>query len=116
MLPPAHWLTFISRSHAEVADQWSFIEMVELATQARERLFVEDMHAPLAPHQVIGAPTRTLHAVFRRPMYVYDACRVTSSASLDSGTSALYFQHRIGPPDNPRPHLTVWETFEPSEP
>jgi hypothetical protein len=115
VLPPTPWLTFISRSHAEVADQWSFIEMVEMATQARERLFVEDLHAPLPPHKVIGTPTRTLHAVFRRPMYVYDPCSVTSSASFDPKTSELYFHHRIAPPDSSRPHMTVWETFEPSD-
>jgi hypothetical protein len=113
VLPPTRWLTFISRSHAEVADQWSFIEMVELATQARERLFVENLHAPLPPRTVVGTPTRTLHAVFRRPMYVYDPCQVTTSANLDPDTSDLYFHHRIGPPDSPRPHLTVWETLEP---
>jgi hypothetical protein len=116
VLPPTHWSTFISRSHAEVADQWSFIEMVELATQARERLFVQDLHAPLPPRQVVGIPTRTLHAVFRRPMYVYDQCRVTSCANLDPETSQLYFHHRIGPPDAARPHLTVWETLDSSGP
>jgi hypothetical protein len=116
MLPPTQWLTFISRSHAEVADQWSFIEMVEMATQARERLFVENRHAPLPPQKVVGTPTRTLHAVFRRPMYVYDPCQVTSCANLDPNTSDLYFHHRIGPPDSSRPHMTVWETLGPIEP
>ncbi|KPI15303.1 hypothetical protein OK074_0011 [Actinobacteria bacterium OK074] len=112
VLPPRQWRTFISRSHAEIADQWSFIEMVELATQARERLFVENLHAPLPPQQVIGTPTRTLHAVFRRPMFVYDICLVSSSAHQGPDSSSLCFRHEIGPPDAARPHLTVWETLE----
>ncbi|QNP74340.1 hypothetical protein IAG44_36040 [Streptomyces roseirectus] len=112
VLPPREWRTFISRSHAEVADQWSFIEMIELATQARDRLFAEGLHAPLPPRQVIGTPTRTLRAVFRRPMFVYDPCVVTTSAHHGPDASGLYFHHRIGPPDSTRPHLTVWETLE----
>jgi len=112
VLPPTQWRTFISRSHAEVADQWSFIEMIELATQSRDRLFAERLHAPLPPRQVIGTPTRTLHAVFRRPMFVYDPCVVTTSAHRDP--AALYFHHRIGLPDSARPHLTVWETVDPT--
>ncbi|WP_338681284.1 hypothetical protein QD712_01720 [Streptomyces acidiscabies] len=115
VLPPREWRTFISRSHAEVADQWSFIEMIELATQARDRLFAEKLHAPLPPRQVIGTPTRTLHAVFRRPMFVYDPCVVTTSAHRGPGASGLYFHHEIGPPDSPQPHLTVRETLDPTD-
>jgi hypothetical protein len=110
VLAPQQWQTFISRSHAEVADQWSFVEMVELATQARERLYVEKLHDPLPSHQVVGTPTRTLHAVFLRPMFVYDPCQVTSSAHRDGEN--LCFRHQIGHPDSPRPHLTVWETLD----
>lgn len=116
LLPPQEWQTFISRSHAEVADQWSFVEMVELATQARDRLFAENLHAPLLPVQVIGTPTRTLHARFRRPMYVYEPCQVSSSAHADPEVPGLWFRHRIGPPDAVRPHLTVWETLDATGP
>jgi hypothetical protein len=112
VVPPQCWQTFISRSHAEVADQWSFVEMVELATQARERLFVEHRHDPLPSRHVVGTPTRTLRAVFLRPMFVYDPCQVTSSAHLDRDTSTLCFRHQIGHPSSPRPQLTVWETLE----
>jgi hypothetical protein len=112
VLPPRCWQTFISRSHAEVADQWSFVEMVELATQARERLFVEKLHEPLPARDVVGTPTRTLHAVFSRPMFVYDPCEVTSSAHLDPDTSILCFRHQVGHPGSPHPHLTVWEILE----
>ncbi|WP_416971120.1 hypothetical protein [Streptomyces sp. 4F14] len=115
VLPAREWRTFISRSHAEVADQWSFIEMIELATQARDRLFAEKLHAPLPPRQVIGTPTRSLYAAFRRPMFVYDPCVVTTSAHRGPDASGLYFQHRIGPPDAPRPCLTVWETLDPTD-
>lgn len=51
---PREWRTFLSRSHAEVANQWSFIEMIEPATQVRDRLFAEKLHAPLPPRQVFG--------------------------------------------------------------
>jgi len=110
VLPPREWRTFISRSHAELADQWSFIEMIELATQARDRLFTENLHAPLPPHQVIGTPTRTLQAAFHRPMFVYDPCAITTSAHRTP--DGLHFHHHIGPPDAPQPHLTVWETLD----
>ncbi|WP_211337728.1 MULTISPECIES: hypothetical protein [Lentzea] len=112
VLAPQHWQTFISRSHAEVADQWSFVEMVELATQARERLYVENLHDPLPSCHVVGTPTQILRAVFLRPMFVYDPCQVISSAHLDPDTSTLCFRHQIGHPSAPRPHLTVWETLD----
>ncbi|SDJ70214.1 hypothetical protein [Streptomyces indicus] len=113
VLPEQEWRTFISRSHAEVADQWSYIEMAELATQARERLFTEGLHGELPPHRVIGTPTRTLHAFFRRPMFVYDACVVRTSAHAVPDTGGLCFRHRIGPPGARRAHLTVCEVLEP---
>ncbi|NBE55308.1 hypothetical protein [Streptomyces boluensis] len=64
----------------------------------------------LTLHQVIGAPTRTLYAEFHRPMFVYEPCLVRTSAQLTP--DGPHFQHHIGPPDAPRPYLTVREVLD----
>lgn len=113
ILPAQEWRTPLLRSHCEVADQWSFVEMAELATCARERLFTTGMAASPVVRNALSSPFRNLRAVFRRPMFVFDECAVTTSARPAPDGAGVVFVHNAGPVSSSRPHLTVWETLYP---
>jgi acyl-CoA thioesterase FadM len=108
LLSPREWETTLCRSQCEVADQWSFIEMVELATFARERLFTSDEAPPDAVLHAVRLPVRSLVASFRRPMFVFDPCRIVTSAHRAADDHAL-FQHEVGRPLDRQSCLRVWE-------
>lgn len=113
IVPPQKWHTTLFRSHCEVADQWSFVEMPELTTCARERLFSADLSSSqIRRNSLLGAPFRNLRAVFRKPMFVLDECCVTTSAArLAPPHDDLIFTHNVTQAASSRPHLTVWETL-----
>ena len=105
------WLTPLFRSHCEVADQWSFIEMLELATLARERFFARDDSPPVA-RDAVRAPVRSVGAVFRRPMFVFDECRVVTSARRVEQNGHVVFLHQMDRSALRKTHLTVWEVLD----
>ncbi|UJB43041.1 hypothetical protein [Streptomyces sp. A1-5] len=112
LLVPQEWETTLTRSHCEVADQWSFFEMVELAATARERLFdIPDLPAD-ARHQAVGAPVRRIIASFQRPMFVFDRCRTLTRAHRTSTGNDAVFEHAIHAATGDKPHLRVWELLD----
>lgn len=113
LLPAQEWRTPLLRSHCEVADQWSFVEMVELATCARERLFTTGPASSAVVREALGSPFRNLRAVFRRPMFVFDECVITTAARPARDGAGVVFIHNAGPASSARAHLTVWETLYP---
>ncbi|GHF28913.1 hypothetical protein [Streptomyces morookaense] len=111
LLAPQEWETTLSRSQCEVADQWSFIEMIELATTARERLSTTTGPALPAAH----APVRSLAAFFQRPMFVFDTCRTVTRAHHAPRGGRTVFRHDIGhaaPPRTAAAGLRVWELLD----
>ncbi|MFI9047270.1 hypothetical protein [Streptomyces sp. NPDC053427] len=106
------WDTLLCRSACEVADQWSFIEMVELATHARERLFATAEDPDRAARHLVSVPVRSVRAGFRRPLYVFDTCRILTSVHA-GGDGGLIVTHALGSPDNNRPHLRIREILDP---
>jgi hypothetical protein len=108
MFGSQEWLTPLFRSHCELADQWSFIEMLELATLARERFFAYDGSSPVA-RDAVRAPVRDVGAVFRRPMFVFDECRVVTSTHRAAQNGNVVFLHQMDRSALRRTHLTIWE-------
>jgi hypothetical protein len=106
-----HWRLPLLRSQCELADQWSFVEMVELATCARDRLYTTDDCPAPAVRDALGAPLHSVRAVFRKPMFLFDECAVTTSARASATGPELVFTHDFAPVDARRSHLTVWETL-----
>ncbi|WP_194837602.1 hypothetical protein [Nocardia sp. XZ_19_369] len=103
------WRTLLCRSHCEVADQWSFIEMIELATQARERLSDDAAGGSSTRQLVMVAPLRALRALFRRPMFVLDECAIVTSVHTRGNGAGVTCRHEVGQPGHIGTHLTVWE-------
>ncbi|MEU8763600.1 hypothetical protein [Streptomyces sp. NPDC048659] len=115
------WRTSLHRGHCEVADQWSFVEMTELAAQARERLYTvgppgapPDTPPPPAALDAVRLPLRALVAVFHRPLFVFDACRVRTTAHTPVPAVGPVYRHEVyadggGARRDGRPHLRVWE-------
>ncbi|GAA3687525.1 hypothetical protein GCM10022267_87890 [Lentzea roselyniae] len=105
------WSTVLCRSHCEVADQWSFIEMVELVTHARESMFTVD--ASEAARHAVAAPLRSLRAVFRRPMFLFDECKVDTTVHTPDNGDGPVFHHEVRRADRDSVHLSVWEQLDP---
>ncbi|MBT2511863.1 hypothetical protein J7I98_40160 [Streptomyces sp. ISL-98] len=115
LFAPQEWETTLSRSQCEVADQWSFIEMIELATSARERLFAATDSALPADtvRPAVRAPVRSLVAFFQRPMFVFDACRTVTRAHHARHDGRTVFRHDIGRAGTARTAgLRVWELLD----
>jgi len=98
------------RSQCEVADQWSFIEVLERLTANRERLFVGNAAPADVGRLAVAQPVRKTVAVFHRAMYVFDTCNITTRllASPDE-EGQLAFVHTLHDPAHPGPCLTAWE-------
>jgi acyl-CoA thioesterase FadM len=111
LVQPHEWTFPILRTHCETADQWSFVEMIDLAGQARERLYAEGFLSPATTTRAIAAPLRAVRATFRRPMFVFDHCRVTTSARINI-RNETEFHHRFSSPGSDFPHLVVVETLD----
>ncbi|MGW1198634.1 hypothetical protein ACWD4B_22760 [Streptomyces sp. NPDC002536] len=112
LLAPREWETTLLRSQCEVADQWSFIEMIELATTARERLFTTPGPTVLP---AVRAPIRSLVAFFRRPMFVFDTCRTVTHTHHTPQPGRTVFRHDIAHADPSRTAaatLRVWELLD----
>ncbi|MBP2404618.1 hypothetical protein [Streptomyces syringium] len=115
LITPQEWETTLSRSQCEVADQWSFVEMIELATSARERLFTAADSALPADtvRPAVRAPVRSLVAFFQRPMFVFDACRTITRAHHARQGGGTVFRHDIGHAGAARTAgLRVWELLD----
>jgi hypothetical protein len=102
--------TILCRSHCEVADQWSFIEVLELLTTARERLFLQSGVPAAVGRLAVAHPVRNIVGVFHRSMYVFDTCRI-STRVLTSSTedSRLTFTYSLDDPARPGTCVTAWE-------
>jgi acyl-CoA thioesterase FadM len=105
------WNTVLCRSQCEVADQWSFIEMVELVTHARERMCTVD-GSDVARHAV-AAPLRSLRASFRRPMFLFDECQVDTTTRTPGNGDGPVFHHEVRCAGRDAVHLSVWEQLDP---
>jgi len=105
------WSTVLCRSHCEVADQWSFIEMVELVTHARERLFTMDVSE--SARVAVAAPLRSLRAVFRRPMFLFDECQVDTTVCTAVNGDRPVVHHEVRGAGRDAVHLSVWEQLDP---
>jgi hypothetical protein len=95
------------RSHADVADQWSFIEMAELLTQARERAYLD---GSLAGVVAAGSSVRSLSMVLKRALFVFDECTLTMSpyATTLAGSTGVIGYTLVGPHSG-APCLSAWE-------
>lgn len=113
LLPRQEWVTTLYRSHCEAADQWLFIEMIELASNARERLFTLSgtERSPAVLHGV-RAPVRSVRAVFRGAMFVFASCRISTSAHAVADGTGVAFRHDIGGQPDGDAQLTVWEVLD----
>ncbi|GAA1943782.1 hypothetical protein GCM10009837_82280 [Streptomyces durmitorensis] len=115
LLEPVSWKTPLCRSHCEVADQWLYSELVELLTQSRERLFLRDTTPPEVARIAVGRPVRSVTAVFRRAMYAFETCRITTRVLTGTNGGAgegepVIFQHSVDDPARPGACVTAWET------
>jgi hypothetical protein len=98
------------RSHCEVADQWSFIEMAELFTRARERLFLGDPRPADRLRLAVSAPVRTFSALLRRPMYAFD--EGTGSVGAFDAPGGAVFVHSLRRSSARTPNISAWELVE----
>ncbi|MGW0995652.1 hypothetical protein [Streptomyces sp. NPDC002520] len=98
------------RSHCEVADQWSFIEMSELFTQARERMFFGHPQPPDRLRLAVSAPVRSFSALLRRPMYSFDECTGTTRAF--DAPNGVVFVHALRRSSATGPNISAWELIE----
>ncbi|MDF2747331.1 MAG: putative thioesterase [Propionibacteriaceae bacterium] len=101
----------LCRSHCEVADQWSFIEVLELMTTARERLFLQSTVPAAVGRLAVAQPVRNIVGVFHRSMYVFDTCRTTTRVlACPAEDSPLTFVYSLHDPTRPGTCVTAWET------
>ncbi|MGI5239292.1 hypothetical protein [Dactylosporangium sp. CA-139066] len=107
---PARYAFTLYRSHCEVADQWSFIEMVELLTQARERYFLDHPDPCDRLRLGVSAPVRTFSASLRRPLYVFDQAEGSTSA-FDSPEGPV-FVHTLSRARAASPNIKAWEQID----
>jgi hypothetical protein len=104
----------LTRSHCEVADQWSYPELMELLTTAREHFFLDDSIPAEIGRLAVAAPIRSMAAVFQRSMYVFDSCRIITRAYvLPEQQDAVMFGHEVHDPVHPGQCLTAWEILRP---
>lgn len=103
------------RSDCEVADQWSFIEVAELATRARERL----RHLDTTPETIAriariaaAGPVARLDAVFDASLYVFDVCSVATRVLVQKSGDVV-FLHTFTDAAHNRRCATVWELIAP---
>jgi hypothetical protein len=116
-IEPVDYVTTLFRSHCDVADQWSFIELFELLTQARENLYVQHNTPTEAVRLAVAAPTRSVFALLRRPMFAFDPCTVTTRAfHADHRTGAVVFAHTVRRPPAATPCMTAWELLAGEQP
>lgn len=110
----AGYKTTIFRSQCEVADQWSFIEVMEMMTAARERLFLDS--APEAVGRLaVADPPRHTAATFHRALYVFDTCEIATRVVAAPGDAGFVaFVHTLEDPAHPGPCVTAWEVLAPS--
>jgi hypothetical protein len=102
----------LCRSQCEVADQWSFIEVIEALTAARERLFLLDTAAPTLAKLAVRLPLRGVTAVFHRAMFVFDTVRIrTRAIAGPNGSDNLVFLHTVHDPSHEVDCVTAWETL-----
>jgi hypothetical protein len=108
----ASYPVHLYRSHCEVADQWSFVEMAELFTRARERLFLDDPRPSDRLRLAVSAPVRRFSALLRRPMYAFDEGTGTIRA-FDAPDGAV-FVHSLRRSSATKPNISAWELLEDS--
>jgi hypothetical protein len=109
---PTRYEFSLYRSHCEVADQWSFIEMAELLTQARERYFLDHPDPSDQLRLAVSAPVRTFSASLRRPMYAFDHAEGTTAAFDAAGGPV--FVHTLSRAQAASPNLKAWEQIDPN--
>lgn len=102
----------ISRSQCEVADQWSFIELIEALTAARERLFLLDTVAATIAKLAVRRSLHSVTAVFHRAMFVFDNCQIrTHAIAGPDGPENIIFLHTVHDPSHAVDCVTAWETL-----
>jgi hypothetical protein len=106
----ASYPVHLYRSHCEVADQWSFIEVAELLTRARERLFLGDPSPSDRLRLAVSAPVRSFSALLRRPMYAFDEGTGTVRA-FDAPDGAV-FVHSLRRSSATKPNVSAWELMD----
>lgn len=108
VLAPVAFETVLCRSHCEVADQWSFIEVMELATAARERLLLLEEVPDAVGTMAVARPTGSLVAVFHRAMYLFDTCRI-STRVLAAPRGGAVVAHAFSDRAREGSCVTAWE-------
>ena len=119
--PPTHGVVLaervsrgsLCRSHCEVADQWSFIEVIELLTTARERLFQAELPEEIRRFAV-SSPTRSITAVFHRPLYLFDDYRLTTRMVAEGAPGLPSLVYEMDDPTHAASCVTAWETLSPN--
>jgi hypothetical protein len=97
------------RTHCEVADQWSFIEVIELLTAARERLYVHGTAPADVGKHAVSSPVRRIVAVFHRAMFVFDTCKITTRPVETA--DGMVFVHTVAYPGTAGTCVTAWEAL-----
>lgn len=99
-----------------MADQWSFIEVIEMLTAARERLFLAEGLPMEAAHLAVAHPTRSLTVIFHRPLYLFDQYEITTRLMFDAGDRAApIFRYDIVDSAHGADCVAAWELLEPIE-
>jgi len=102
--------TTVCRSHCEVADQWSFIEVTELLTTERERLFSSGAAPDHISRMAVANPMRSITSVFQRALYTFDTFQViTRVLTNPSDETKLVFLYTLTEPSRQETCVTTWE-------
>ena len=101
----------LCRTQCEVADQWSFVEIMETLPMARERLYLDGRTPAPAGLLAVRQPIRTMVAVFHRAMYVFDQCHINTQAwtAPPDAPDETVFLHSIDDPVHQVNCVTAWE-------
>lgn len=110
LMEPREYTTTLSRSHCEVADQWSFIEMAELMTRAREQIYITTPSPSAAVRLAASAVVRRTSIVLMRPLFVFDECVITTSAARSStDPGEVVFRHVLRRRSETTTCVITWE-------
>lgn len=101
----------VHHHYCEVAEQWSFIEVPNIAESLRESLALEQVASEPLFRMCLDQPVKRINVELYQPYFVYENGHVTTQAyGLDSG---IAFLHRLGSDrvDSPLHGLAVERFF-----
>jgi len=100
----------VHRSHCEVADQWSFTDVADLAAASRESLALTKAGTDAAFRVALAEPIRDIHIEIAKPYFAFDTGTVRTQVYVMEGRPV--FLHRfVSSIGTAKPHGTVVERF-----